>query len=180
MFLFGFHLSSHRWYEELLNLGQWTARAKGLLLSRGPCLTTIWSLKYFKEKDFGVTGQKKKKLKYWLSSFTLYVQYAGVCNQLKVASNYTSDFKLFLYKHPPTPHPHFYFIYVPDKKQPELLFFWTNLKAYCYSLWSSRWKMPHFFFLVLRTCQLILSVWISPRNILSLISFHSCPLSAVL
>lgn len=51
--------------------------------------------------------------------------------------------------------PHsFYLIYVPDKKQPECFFFsffkiLSHLKAYCYSLWDSRWKMPHFFLLVM-------------------------------
>lgn len=30
-----------------------------------------------------------------------------------------------------------------------IILFLSHLKAYCYSLWDSRWKMPHFFLLVM-------------------------------
>lgn len=59
------------------------------------------------------------------------------------------------------PHPLFLFDLWPLQKAAWTSFIWTNLKAYCYSLWNSRWKMPHFFLLVM----VIKSLSIDPESL---------------
>lgn len=95
---------------------------------------------------------------YQLKFASTYTGVASKCFFIKKKNNIFPAYKLSSAGYDWRHHP-FLFNLCPWQNAAWISFIWTNLKAYCYSLWSSRWKMPYFSLLwSLKACQLILSV----------------------
>lgn len=116
-------------------------------------------VQYYLGEESGGIGTKKEGD----SADLLFQQYTGVCNQQKLASKYRGDQTSWLQSVSVLKANIFsiqtfirtlwleeLFLYNVSAPQKGGFFSWastficTNLKAYWYSLWTSRWKMPHF------------------------------------